>query len=222
MWREFVVKPSESWRLDSPGACNLPGAARMQQADQAKCYQPSHLSAQPSPRAESTDISPSASAGWCLCWLLCPGILYSGSLHAPGRPEKYQCNSKWAALSQRWTQCCWPELVFWLFLNLPIHECLFLAVSLAGSPLQQPPPLPSDAFQSYLGKQSVVIRNAHVLLPGVTEGCSVALGILTIATTSIDRIWYSLNRLFVYLSGGESRLQPELKHCQLNNAGLPS
>lgn len=55
----------------------------------------------------------------------------------------------------------------------------------------------------------------------MTKGCSTAPGILTIATTGIDRIWYLLNRLFVYLSGCESRLQPAAKHPELNNAGLP-
>lgn len=219
MWSEFVVKPSESWRLDSPRACNLPGAARMQQADQAKCYQPSHLFCTAFPE------------GWkhryfsiCSCWLvpLLTAVARDFVLWIPAcsrLPWKIPMQRQ---LSQRWIWCCWPELVFWLILNLPIHECLFLAVSLAGSQFQQPPPLPFCAFQTYLGKQSVVIRNAHVFLPGVTKGCSVALGILTIATTSIDRIWYSLNRLFVYLLGSKSQLQPELKHCQLNNAGLPS
>lgn len=221
MWSEFVVKPSETWRFDSPGACNLPRTAGTQQADRETCYQPSHLSCTAFPE------------GWksryfsiCICLLVpllaavpgdfvlwitsCSGLLWK-------IPMQQKPNS-----SQPAPNSVLPNWAAFLIIPKSSHPWVFVTDGfLSRLPFDQPPPLPSDAFQTYLGKQGVVIRNAHVCLPGVTRSCSAALGILTMATTSIDRIWYLLNRLFVYLSGCESKLQPAVQHRQLNNARLP-
>lgn len=126
MWSEFVVKPSESWRLDSPGACNLPGAARMQQADQEKCYQPSHLFCTAFPE------------GWkhryfsiCSCWLvtLLAAVPRDFVLWIPARsglpwkiPMQQQLSSSEPALN--------PALLTWAgFLIIPKSSHPWVLVS---------------------------------------------------------------------------------------------
>lgn len=125
-------------------------------------------SAQPSPRAERADRSPSAAAPQCLRCLLCHGIvlwIFWVTLKIPmqQKSEQHSASTQSTAAHRSWLAKSQIP---------PVCKCLFLAVSLAGS--RQPPPLPSDAFQTYLGKHGLVSRNTGARRRAVTELCSAA------------------------------------------------